>query len=207
MRATALLGTGAVLMLGVAACGSARHAASLRQMPLASFVLKVSEAPPGTRLVPQLSGPGTLERQGLTKQALQELGSFGFESDYGRQFYATNPRKGLVSVGSIAARFRNPQGASKGLRVLEQELRKVHPLAKPVSVSALGDEAWAYGGRFFSNAPATYRSFYFAWRKDNLIFTVAMSGPKSSVTAHATRALADGIAGRARENIKRSTAA
>ena len=196
MRATALLGTGAVLMLGVAACGSGRHAASLRQMPLASFVLKVSEAPPGTRLVPQLSGPGTLERQGLTKQALQELGSFGFESDYGRQFYATNPRKGLVSVGSIAARFRNPDGASTGLGLLKQELLKVHPLAKPLSLDGLGEEAWGYGGRFFTTAPPTYRAFYIAWRKDNVIFTVSMSGPKRIVTSQAARALATKIVAR-----------
>ena len=197
MRSVSSLVLAAVLLVSLAACGGNRRTASSAERPLASLVLKPSEAPAGTRYVPQLSGPGILERQGATTEVLNELRSFGFESDFGRQFYSTKPRKGLFSVGSVAARFRNSEGASKGLGLLQRELHKVHPLAKPLSVAGLGDEAWGYGGRFFTNAPSTYRTFYFAWRKDNLIFTVSMSGPKRIVTFRRTVALANKIAARA----------
>jgi hypothetical protein len=186
----------AAVFLGSAACGSERHAASSEQRPLASLVLEPSEAPPGTHYVPQISGEGILKRQGATTQVLNQLRSFGFESDFGRQFYATNRRNGVFSASSIAARFRNPDGASKGLGLLKQELLKVHPLAKPLSLDGLGEEAWGYGGRFFTTAPPTYRAFYIAWRKDNVIFTVSMSGPKRIVTSQAARALATKIVAR-----------
>jgi hypothetical protein len=195
IRSVASLVVAAATFLAFAACGSERRAASSGQRPLASLVLKPSEAPPGTRYVPQISGRGILERQGATTQVVNRLRSYGFESDFGRQFYSTNPRK-LFSVSSVAARFRSSRGASQGLGLLKQELRKVHPLATPLPPARLGEEAWGYGGRLFTNAPPAYRSFYIAWRRDDLIFTVSMSGPKRIVTLHAARALATKIVAR-----------
>ena len=102
----------------------------------------------------------------------------------------------MFSASSVVARFQSSGGASKGLGLLKQELLKVHPLAKPLALAGMGEEAWGYGGRLFTNAPPTYRSFYIAWRKDNLIFTVSMSGPKRIVTLEAVRALATKIVAR-----------
>src|SRR5437763_30053 len=146
MRGTAVFAIALFTAAAVAACGTARKVAETKQRSLATFVLKASEAPPGTRYAPQTSGPGTLERQGLSMRSLQQLRSFGFESDYGRQFYGTKPRKGITSASSIAARFRSSDGAAKGLRFLERRLLDQHPQVKPVSTSGLGDEGWAYGG-------------------------------------------------------------
>lgn len=197
IRSAGVIGFWIIALATVAACGEVR-AATTKQRSLAALVLRRSEAPGGTRYMPQMSGPGALARQGASSRTIAELERFGFRSDYARQFYGTNPHAGIRGITSSVAEFRNPDGASKALHFLRNILREQHPEVGPVPVAGLGEEAWGYGGRFFREAPPTFTAFYYAWRSRDLVLSVAIAGSKRVVTQRTARLLADKVANRTR---------
>jgi hypothetical protein len=89
---------------------------------------------------------------------------------------------------SIAILFHDSAGARKALAVFERRQRSEGRGVTDLSADGLGEEAWALRGVFFPGAPPT---FFYAWRRDNLLQVFALAGKPQAVSEADARAYAE----------------
>ena len=97
------------------------------------------------------------------------------------------PRR-CSNAESIAILFRDSAGARKALAVFERRQRAEGRGVTDLSADGLGEEAWALRGVFFPGAPPT---FFYAWRRDNLLQVFALAGKPQAVSEADARAYAE----------------
>jgi hypothetical protein len=184
-------------------CGGGENVApAFQRGDLQALTLPVSQAPTDVRYAPSQSGAGTLERQGLSRTSLETLRDYGFETDFGRQFYGRSARKGVTYTGSVAALFQDAKGADRALEFLEQRLKEEHPQAAEVGSFNIGDESWGLSGPLFTGARPGFTAVYYAWRIGNLVQTFSLTGYRAAVRAAAPTATAKRLARRAVEEVR-----
>ena len=81
--------------LALVACGE-DESVNFTKEDLSGLVLAATEGPEGLVYGRQQSGANALEKEGEESGIdLEKLQEFGFEGDYGSQFFSTNPKAGI----------------------------------------------------------------------------------------------------------------
>lgn len=180
----------------LASCGG-NEVPNFTKDDLSGLVLKPKEGPEGLVYGRDASGPNALEKEGDESAFdLQKLQQFGFQADYGSQFFSTDQKAGLQFSESIALVFDDEDGAQKALEFLETGLRKLDENAEDVPAGGLGDDSWALRGQFFPGAPPTY---FYAWRVGNAVQVFGIAGKPASVSEDDARAFAEKLDARAED--------
>lgn len=194
-----LVATAVVAVLAgtvLTSCGS-NDVPNFTKDDLPGLVLKPNEGPKGLVYGRDTSGPNALEREGDESAFdLRKLQQFGFQGDYGSQFFSTDQKAGIQFSESIALVFDDEDGAQKALEFLETGLRKLDKNAEDVPASGLGDDSWALRGQFFPQAPPTY---FYGWRIGNAVQVFAIAGKSDSVSEDDARAFAERLEARAED--------
>jgi hypothetical protein len=179
----------------VAGCGGGDHGYAREDLP--KVVLLPSEAPKGLHYWRRQSGASMLEKEGQeSAEGLRILRSLGFRGDYGSQFVPRSRSAPVQYAESFAVLFRDDTGARRALAIFKRRQRRSGHGARELDAAGLGDEAWALRGVFFPGAPPT---FFYAWRRANLMVGFALAGKPGAVTEADARAYAGRLDDRAAE--------
>jgi hypothetical protein len=169
---------------------------------LAEIVLQPDEAPPGTEVIEESSGPFALEEfwpSSCCPVQQEAFGDAGFATAYGNLFqkpgHSGDPidtRTGVEVASSQAALFLNEQGASEAMLAWIEYYSA--PELGPAPSEGLGEESAAFVGN--PNAPAETLILYF-WRIGPLLLNLRVSGGAGTVGVDEVRAMVDRINARA----------
>lgn len=183
-----------VLALVLAACGG-EPAITARQ--LARIMPSGADAPAGTTLRAEQSGPQTLDEFVTDESVRSRLRTLGFNVAYVAAFATPNfpadPRDapaGAALYNSFAILLRDADAAREGLRFYEGRVSSRAKDRNPVLTSELGEDAIAF--RFSSLDDTLLPGIAFLWRVGNALFSVVGVG-NPDPNAEAARALARGI--------------
>ena len=141
---------------------------------LSALVLQPSEAPPGTVYVGQASGPADLDvfSEGVA-EAKEQFAEQRFQGGYAAVFSSFDRS---ITIGSGALVFKDAEGAAEAM---DTQRSVVIPNAttgsKPLAVSDLGDEAFAFT---FDSGPLGKPGAIYFFRVGNAMFLVPGSGAR-----------------------------
>jgi hypothetical protein len=170
----------------LAGCGGGDH--RYARDDLAKVVLRPSEPPTGLLYWRLQSGPNMLEKEGQESAAgLRILRPLGFRGDYGSQFVPRSRSAPVQYAESFAVLFRDENGARKAVAIFKRRQRRSGHGVRELDASGLGDDSWALRGVFFPGSPPT---FFYIWRRANLMIGFALAGKAGAVTEAETRAYA-----------------
>ncbi len=171
----------------LAGCGGDSSRA-FGESDLPKVVLGPSEGPKGLVYWRQQSGANMFEKEGEEgASGLRILRRHGFLADYGSQFVARSRAAPVQYAESFAIVFRDEDGAGDSLAIFRSRQREHGRDVTVVDSGGLGEESWALRGVFFPGAPPTY---FYAWRRDNLMLGFALAGTPEAVRETAARAFA-----------------
>jgi len=181
MRVRGLPVTVAMVLLAVACSASVTSASgNLRRDDLDAIVLSSSDAPPGTRLVEEVSGYQDLEAFARDADELDALREDGFVVGH-LAWFIPEDHASLseplsnddVLIQGITGLFAAPKGADAALRRFLGNLRDDQLAThRDLDAEGLGDEAFGLQGTVPSGAPVVA----FLFRRANLVLAVAGQG-------------------------------
>lgn len=182
------------LALALSACGEQ----SFTERDLSRLVLQKHEAPVGTELVQNSSGPQSLDEYARNdEQKKIAMADAGFVSSYFNFFlspktFTSTDFSEASAEGAIADSFvmlfATVEGATQGLQILEDTIHRDGAGLEDRSADGLGDEAFAVKGTIQRGLPP---GFLFAWRVGNAVFGLIAAGAPGAINENAARRLAD----------------
>jgi hypothetical protein len=139
---------------------------------LSTLVLQPSEAPSGTVYMGLASGPADLDTfsEGVP-EAKEKFAELGFQGGYAAVFSSFDQS---ITIGNGALVFKDADGATGAMDVQRSVVipNATHG-SKPLSVSDLGDEAFAFT---FDSGPLGKPGAIYFFRVGNAMFLVPGSG-------------------------------
>jgi hypothetical protein len=141
---------------------------------LSALVLQPSEAPSGTVYVGQASGPADLDvfSEGVA-EAKEKFAELRFQGGYAAVFSSFDRS---ITIGSGALVFKDADGATGAMDVQRSVvIPNATTGSKPLPVSDLGDEAFAFT---FDSGPLGKPGAIYFFRVGNAMFLVPGSGAK-----------------------------
>ncbi len=192
-----------VLVLAVALTGCGATTYTREDLP--RLVLQQSQAPEGTQFVHASSGYKSLEEYAkddqIKKVALQNAGyvTSYFTFFLSPRFYGPGKDGTISTEGSLADSFvllfETPEGASKGLQIVEEAVRRDGKDLRDRPADDIGDEAIGIKGTLQVGLPPGY---LFAWREGNVVLGLVAAGAPDNINEQAVRVLVDQMRARRR---------
>jgi len=165
---------------------------------LKRLVLQKPDAPQGTVYVEGSSGYRSLEQ--YTKDDDHKriaMTDAGFVTSYfsfflSPHFYSRTRNGEISSSGSLADSFamifKTASGASKGLKIIEEAVRRDGRDLLDRPADGLGEESFGLSGTLQAGYPPGY---LYAWTVNNAVFGLIAAGAQGNINENAVRALAD----------------
>jgi len=171
------IGAVAIIAVLLTACGGSKTY-DARDLP--TLVLTKDQAPKDMVYDDADSGPQTLDEFARTDATKKEnFAGAGFQTSYFAQFVAPSlqtgntPTRGAAAVVSFAILFDTPDDAVRGLRVLQEDIRRRGTDVTDRPDPGLGDASFAMHGTLRPGLPSGY---VLAWRLKNAAFGVLALG-------------------------------
>lgn len=167
----------ALIALGAGACGddddSDSEARTFTKGDLPGLVTPRSEKPEGTKVLAELTGPGTFAKDADSaedRRRNQRLRDIGMRGDYQIEFEPT--KRGVPFVAELAVLFKDAGAARAGLaEILKGDRAELDP-AKRISAAGLGEESYGLNGKFERKYPTAS----FGLRTGNVVQIVRTAG-------------------------------
>jgi hypothetical protein len=189
-------------VLAAVAFGCAGGGAEITPKELGTIMPSSADAPPGTTLAAEESGPKTLEQFVTAEQVRSRLLKLGFKVAYQATFltpaFPDDPSKappGAALYGAFAVIVKDEDSATKGLDFYRRRVSARSKNPTPVGARELGTDAFAF--RFSSLEDAPLPGVVYFWRVGNALFSVVGVG-NPDPDPDAVRTLAGRIDTRAR---------
>lgn len=188
-----------LLVLVLGACGSGEPDVTSKE--LAGIMPSATDAPAGTDIRPQLSGPKKLDELVAATDVQAKLRSLGFKVAYTATFasaaFPADPAKapaGSALYGASAIVLRDADAAREGFTYYRSRLRSRAKNLTPILAENLGKESFSFHFSSLEDSPLPGVALLF--RVGNTLFSVlGVGNPEPSVQG--ARRLADLIAARA----------
>jgi hypothetical protein len=192
----------ALTVLAAVAFGCAGGEREITTKELGTIMPSSADAPPGTTLTAEESGPKTLEQFVTAEQVRSRLLKLGFKVAYQATFltpaFPDDPSKappGAALYGASAVIVKDEDSATKGLDFYRRRVQARSKNATPIQTTDFGPGAFAF--RFSSLEDAPLPGAVYFWRVGNALFSVVGVGnPEPNPVA--VRRLAGRIDARAR---------
>jgi hypothetical protein len=189
-----------IALAAVAACGGEP---TITAKALGAIMPSAADAPPGTQLQAEQSGPKTLDEFVADTDVRSRLRRFGFKVGYVAVFTTANFPEDLSAspvgtklYGAFAVVFRDAGAGRDALTFYRKRVPTKAKNATPVLTQGLGPDS--FGFRFSSLEDTPLPGLVYFWRVGNALFEVVGVGNPDS-DGNAFRALAKTINIRAME--------
>lgn len=190
-----------VAAFALVACGGEPAITSAR---LAGIMPSAADAPAGTDIRADLSGPKTLDEFVGAEEVRTKLRALGFKVAYVSTFttpsFPADPTKappGATLYGSFAIALEDADAAHEGFTFYQRRLRTRAKDSAAVLTQDLGTESFSF--RFSSLEDTPLPGIAFLWRTGNALFSVVGVG-NPDPSPDAVRGLARVIAARAEKS-------
>lgn len=176
-----------VVLLGVAmmvACGdNAPRAYKPEELP--KLVLQPHQAPANMKYDAGTSGTRELNQFTNDAKYQRRLQGAGFVTSY---FALFSDAKVTILASSGAILFKTPEGAQKGMELIEDHIRDDGKNLRDVPAEGLGEQSIGIAGDLQPGYPP---GFEYLWIKGNIVFSLVGAGPVNTIRENAVRALAE----------------
>lgn len=154
---------------------------------LARLVIQKDEAPEGTTLDAESSGPQTLDEYVEDDAAKRKLfADAGFKTSHFNLFLnpqrTSNTSSAQTFAVSFGMLFGTEAGALQGLTALETSLRAEGQDLKDRPATGLGKQSFGMVGIIDRRLRGTPFGYAYAWSTGNALFGVIVAGPQDTVS-------------------------